>query len=161
MSEKKSSSPEAIRAKVDQVLKTTIDSELVRASSPQVVISAEGSPFSRGVIFSKTNPFSRGIFFSRQSGFEERPNELEQEVAMDPLILNALAERLIQVRAVKDLKVDSLIGHCRGRIIMGLVLSSLGSLGCEQCALDLICTLTIAVGCILISSLAVFAASFS
>jgi hypothetical protein len=104
MAQKGEHSPEAIRAKVEQVLKATIDSELARASSPHI-LREDGTPFSRGLVFSKTNPFSRGIFFSKTSDIE-RPEELEREVVMDPVILSALAERLIQVRAVKDLKGD-------------------------------------------------------
>lgn len=96
--------PAAIRAKVEEVLKTAIDSELTRASSA-AILREDGTPFSRGIIFSKTSPFSRGIFFSRLAG-DDRYDELEREVASDPAILSALAERLTQVRAVKDLKGD-------------------------------------------------------
>jgi hypothetical protein len=91
------------RAKVERVLKAVIDSELARAVTPIGRI-ADGVPFSRGLVFSKTNPFSRGIFFSKTGTEVERPNELEREVAMDPVVLGALAERLTQVRELKDLK---------------------------------------------------------
>jgi len=96
--------PADVRAKVETVLKSVIDSELARATSP--IAHVADAPFSRGIIFSRTNPFSRGIFFSRVAGddtFLERP-ALEGEVAMDPVILGALAERLTQLRSVKDLK---------------------------------------------------------
>jgi len=92
-----------IKARVEEVLKATIDAELTRANSPFSALE-DGAPFSRGLVFSKTNPFSRGIFFSRAASEIERPDELERAVAMDPVVLGALAERLTQVKAVKDLK---------------------------------------------------------
>ncbi|MGJ4883544.1 MULTISPECIES: hypothetical protein [unclassified Bradyrhizobium] len=94
--------PAEMRKKVDLALKSVVDSEIARASL-KIDIMAEGVPFSRGAIFSKTNPFSRGIVFSRLAAME-RPDEMEREIANDPAVLGALAERLTQVRAVKDLK---------------------------------------------------------
>lgn len=103
MAQKEAARATAVRAKVEQVMKAAIDAELTRASSPASLV-ADAVPFSRGLVFSKTNPFSRGIFFSRVSAEFERLDDLEREVALDPAILGALAERLTQVRALKDLK---------------------------------------------------------
>jgi len=104
MAQSERGGPAATRERVELILRSAIESELSRAVTAVSPV-AEGAPFSRGLIFSKTNPFSRGIFFSRNSGDEnERPNELEQEVALNPAILGALAERLTQVRALKDIK---------------------------------------------------------
>jgi hypothetical protein len=91
--------------RVQGILKVAIESELERAATAVPSLS-EGAPFSRGIIFSKTNPFSRGIFFSRLAGMDpgDRDEGLELEVAMNPEILAALAERLVQVKALKELK---------------------------------------------------------
>ncbi|MGJ5204467.1 hypothetical protein [Bradyrhizobium sp. HKCCYLR20261] len=95
--------PAEMRKKVDLALKSVVDSEIARAALKVDQIADGGVPFSRGAIFSKTNPFSRGIVFSRLAAME-RFDEMEREIASDPAVLGALAERLTQVRAVKELK---------------------------------------------------------
>ena len=91
--------------KVQGILKQAIVSELDRAATAVPSLS-EGTPFSRGLIFSKTNPFSRGIVFSRLAGIElgDRGEETELDVALNPEILAALAERLVQVKTLKEMK---------------------------------------------------------
>jgi hypothetical protein len=91
--------------RVQGILKAAITSELERAATA-VPSLADGAPFSRGLVFSKTNPFSRGIVFSRLAGIElgDRGEEVELDVALNPEILAALAERLVQVKTLKDMK---------------------------------------------------------
>jgi hypothetical protein len=87
-----------VRVKVENALKMTIESELARAGR---VFQDAG--FSRGLIFSKAGGFSKGVFFSKDKGsIVERPDEriiLEDEVA-----LKMFAERLSNIREVKDLR---------------------------------------------------------
>lgn len=87
-----------VRVKVENALKMTIESELARAGR----VFLDGG-FSRGLIFSKAGGFSKGVFFSKDKGsIVERPDEriiLEDEVA-----LKMFAERLSNIREVKDLR---------------------------------------------------------
>src|SRR5690348_4844272 len=91
--------------RVQGILKSAIESELVRAATAVSPLS-EGAPFSRGLVFSKTNPFSRGIVFSRLAGMDpgDRDEGMELDIALNPEILSALAERLVQVKTLKELK---------------------------------------------------------
>jgi hypothetical protein len=97
------------RARVEDALKIVIESELANADR---VLGGNGGNgggggggggFSRGLIFSKAGGFSKGVFFSKDKGsIVERPDEriiLEDEVA-----LKMFAERLSNIREVKDLR---------------------------------------------------------
>lgn len=101
----------SVEKRVQAVLKTTIEANLVRERELSANASKLGGVafFSNGVIFSKSGngtPFSNGIFFSKtgaQTIDRDDSPVLQNLAALDKVAFAEFTDRLLRLKEVKDL----------------------------------------------------------